>query len=409
MSENIHNSVTSDTRARLVAATLAVWSDSPGTDASVRTITARANSAPSAVDYHYGSLGHLYDAAQRAALQQAADWTQGRLSAMQALNGQPLSALPCASIVAEIIDDWCERQRPLAMAMREACGFVRAGKGAAAHAAWMTLWLEFWTRAAAILGVPRHAEMMALFCDGESALHVLRWNRTLDRAMLDETAHALFAFAESGHAPPSPLRSAYRQIAEEAYGSPLAEDTVSGSLDEAAAQILLHSGFGALTFRNVAQRAGSTLGATSYYFGSKSGMVRKGFESLYRTTTGTSELLEGFTGDLLHTIVHTLSDETQPILRAYDELILHISRDPDFFDLRGALRGYHDPAASWVLEALIDRSEPVSPALAGAYASICRGIDHLGLAVPAGDARRVGIAALESFTGKAKRGDQPAR
>jgi AcrR family transcriptional regulator len=398
-SEKIHNSVIFETFDRLLAATLASWSDSSSANVSVRTIAARAGCAASAIDYHFGNLEHLYAAAQQEALQQAEAWTKDRLDGLEWVRERPLDTSARAALMAGLIDDWCEGQRPLAMAMREACSAAPnggIGGNGQAHGAWMALWRRFWTQFAAITGMEAHAAMLALYFDGEVSQHVLRWNRPLDRALTGETAQVLFAFVENHPLPRPQIRQAFRDLAAREFG--VAEDGAEPDpLDRAAARILLQSGFAALTFRNVAREAGTTLGSTSYHYGSKSSLIRRAFEMLYRSNAGTAERLTGLAGNLRHAIVQVLVNDRQPILRAYDELILHISRDPEFIDLRGAIRGYHDPAAGWSVASMIGSDEPVSPALAAAYSSICRGIDHLALAVPAAEALQEGIAALAPF------------
>jgi AcrR family transcriptional regulator len=157
-------------------------------------------------------------------------------------------------------------------------------------------------------------------------------------------------------------------------------------------------GLAALTFRSVASRAGVTLGNASYHFGSKSRMIRRAFEHLYRSNASEPAMAsQSSAGDLLRIVVSAIAEGNQPVLRAFDEIILHISRGEDHTLLRGAIRGYRDPAATWVLEALLDAPGRVPSSLAGAFSSICRGIDHLSLAIGSAEARRVGEHALSRF------------
>lgn len=56
----------------------------------VRTITGNAGSATSSVDYHFGSLEQLYDAAQVAALNRAGIWLADRLGKQERSSGKPV-------------------------------------------------------------------------------------------------------------------------------------------------------------------------------------------------------------------------------------------------------------------------------------------------------------------------------
>lgn len=395
MSQDCLETVIFSTSDRLVEAVLAHWCDRPSNALSVRSITGRAHAASSSIDYHFGGLEQLYEAAQDFALQRAEAWLSDRLTQMESLRGVDA---PRGPIVAAIIDDWCEGARPLAMAAREACGFARAGRHMAAHRRWTVLFHRFWHDAADVLGMGDQGDLLILYGDGEISQHVLRWKRPLDRALLEETATTLFD-ALGGEMPDgSPVRTAYRQRAGREYDAAADDTEPVSALDKAAAGVLRDAGFAALTFRNVAREAGVTLGTASYHFQSKTRLVRRAFDALYRDASGSPQQLIAFSGDLPQKIVELLVEGRQVIPRVFDEIILYISRDDDFIDLRGAIRGHQDPAANWVAGHLLSSDAEITPALAAAFASICRGIDHFAIGADNAMARRSATNAFASFS-----------
>lgn len=88
---------------------------------------------------------------------------------------------------------------------------------------------------------------------------------------------------------------------------------------------------------------------------------------------------------MLYHVVDAVTSGTQPILCAYDEIILHTARSDAHVSLRGAIRAYRDPAANWVMQTLLARDEPVPYSLGAVFSSLCRGLDHYRLACPTGD------------------------
>lgn len=378
---NLHNRNISDTKEQLLQAVLALWGDSPRDSVSVRSIASRAQAAVSAIDYHFGSVEHLYGAAQDCALAAAESWQAGRLGDLALLGGASLTLSARAAIVAGIIDDWTCLQRPLAIAAREASASSRTGGDGATHRRWNTIWLDFWQQAAALLGMADAADILAMFADGEGTQHLLNWNRTLDLALLGENVTALLTFLEVREMVQAPVRLAYRQATKPSWLGGATDDREANALDQAAATILHERGIAALTFRNVAALAGETLGRTTWHFGTKSALLERAFEQLYLDAVGPQLATGSFTrAQMLDMVIEAVTSGSQPILRAFDEIILHIARSPDHVALRGAIRAYRDPAASWTLDMLLAGEEAVSPALASAYSSICRGLDHYSLA-----------------------------
>jgi AcrR family transcriptional regulator len=199
--------------------------------------------------------------------------------------------------------------------------------------------------------------------------------------LLHEDVATLLAFFERAEMAPALVRSAYRRAVDAAHGglaAPSPEEP--DALDRAAATVMQERGIAALTFRNVAAQAGTTLGRTAWHFGSKTTLLERAFEQLYRDVAGMPPLDGSVTKEeMLAQVIAAVTGGTQPILRAFDEIILHIARSPDHMPLRGAIRVYRDPAATWVLNTLLADAGPVPPSLASVFSSICRGLDHYSL------------------------------
>lgn len=330
----------------------------------------------------------------------ASDWMDGILSDLAELAGTNLPAPALASLIASLIDEWTEKQRPLALAWREA---QAAGAGCDARARWTTLWRKFWIELCTQLRLGDRAELLACYFDGEAGQHLVRWRRPLDRALLDETTRALFEFLLHGDTSPSSIvRDAYQQSAEEAYRpsstAPLAQGMI---LDEAAASQLADTGLAGLTFRAVAIRAGSTLGTVAYHFGSKAEMAQRALRRLYESSAGQSvadlvAALPATPAAMLDEVIDSIVARREPVLRALDEITLHLSRGDDHGAFSAVIRGFRDPIGIAVLGRMLERETPAS-SLAAAFSSIVRGFDHQCAAQPEIDARMSGRHILGVF------------
>lgn len=401
--QKCQKTATHSTKIRLIEAVLSLWCESPGAELAVRTIAARADASASAIDYHFGNIEQLYEAARKAALDEADQWFAARLAQISGPvsgrvsglvsgpNGRPANSRVLAMLAATVIDDWCEMQRHLAMARLEACTTRRRSPASASHTQWTRLWHSFWSRWAALLGAGDLGPVIAAFADGKAVQHLMRWNRALDRALLDETVHAFFSHICGNAQQASLIRPVYQQLAEAAFaGEGAGEGAGNGTgsqpadhpLDQAAADILGTSGIAGLTFRGVASHAGSTLGVAAYHFGTKAHMLRAAFAQLYRQAGGDEQALASLpTADvLLREVTDGITKGDQPVLRAFDEVISYISRDRQYFDLRGLIRAFRDPVASRILQILLDRQDGEVPeSLGAAFSSLCRGVDHMTL------------------------------
>lgn len=392
-----------ETAERLVAALGALWRELPQSEITLRNLASAAQCSVSAVDYHFGGLERLYVAAQDVALRAADRWMDEQIASAHALCGAALTPEARASLIAGVIDEWCEGQRPAALAWREAFAAASANPQAFADCRqqWAAMWLGFWRELSAICGLTPFGVTVALFADGEASQHLLRWNRRLDRAMLDETVLALIGHCAGACPPDAPVRSAYRHAAGADYETSAATPGSNPAYDDAAAALLVEAGLGALTFRAVAARANGSLGSVGHYFGTKSQLLRRALQRVYEKEAMVGEIGVGAfvpidRDHLIAEAVRSIASGEQPVLRAFDEIILASCRNADLVPLRGAVRGFADPAAVWALRQLQSGAEP-SIALSAAFSSVCRGLGHIGPALLADEREALGRTVLGSF------------
>lgn len=402
LSQNSRISVTTDTSDRLIRALSALWEQSDQSEISVRMIAATAETSPSAIDYHFDGLGQLFDAAQDAAMHDARQWMEQKLADITDAGSKSWPLVARAGLLASIIDEWTEMQRPLALAWREA---QAASNRSGAHARWAESWRWFVTDLCARIGFDRWDEALLLFFDGEAAQHLVRWRRPLDRALLDETIFALFDFLENGNAlPSSAVRDSYQRAAEAEYGPSRTPPDAPSHFDDAAAALLADEGLSALTFRAVARRAGATLGTVGYHFGSKAEMAQRAVRRLYETSAGHSVTdlaasLPASPAELLDEVIESVVTGQSPVLRAFDELSLQLSRGDDDSAFRAVTRGFRDPIGMAVLGGLL-RRDMTARSLAAAFSSIVRGYGHHCRTMSPEKARKLGLRTLDIFVSR---------
>jgi AcrR family transcriptional regulator len=369
-------------------------------------VSAQARASVSAIDYHFGSLEQLFVRAQDDAIGRAGDWMDGISKDLSGLGRADVPATMLASLIATIIDEWTEAQRPLALAWREAHAVARARPGLGqAHGEWSRLWGAFWSDLCSGFGLPDKADLVALFFDGEATQHLIRWRRPLDRTLLDETVLALSRFAIEGvTAPTSRVRHTSQDLADEAYRT-VSQKRDGSALEDAAAALLAEEGVASLTFRAVAKRAGATLGAASHHFGSKADMLRQAVQRLYETGLNRSlsdpaAALPSTPEGMVDSIVANVNGGREPILRAFDEITLNLCRGESHDALCGLIRGFRDPIAQAVLEKLLAVRGGASASLAAAMSSVVRGYSHRSLGMAREDGEELGRRAMGTFLTK---------
>lgn len=380
------------TKCRLIDALLDAWCNSSADDVSVRLVTHRAGAAQSSINFHFGNLERLFVEATQAALAEARLWMEERLAQARAFAAEPLPPTLQASVIASVMADWTTGQRRLSLASRYA-----------PHADWEAAWRDFWTRLAPLLGLGAHADALACFARGEAARHLLVWNPSLDRPLLEETALALVLWLRERRFAPDPVRALHQRLALRGYASPeKRDDGLADTIAEAAAELLARQGHRGVTFRAVAAHAEVTLGKVIHICGTKSELLRTALHVLYeREALGGDR--NGFVSRsvprdvLLDDILDAVLAGSNPVLRAYDEIERAIYKGAEYAALRGVVRSMDDPSGAWALRQLLGGQHPPA-ALVAAFSAIVRGIGFRIAAMgPAIDHRDRAQAALQSM------------
>jgi len=267
---------------------------------------------------------------------------------------------------------------------------------------WHAAFQRFWQAVATHVGLGDHGATLALFAQGETARHLLRWNRALDRALLEETVLALVQWLREERGGADHVRLLYRRLARAAYRQPARSDaTMATRIEDAAAALLAERGHAGVTFRAVATRAGLTLGQAIHHGGTKSDLLRAGLHRLYEREAllGNREVFmaQAFPAvTLFEQMLETVLAGRPAMLAAYDEVELAIYNGPEMHDMRGLVRSMEDPSGTWVLTQIT--GDPHPPAsLVAAFAAVVRGIGHLAAATGRDEAALSARAGLRPF------------
>jgi AcrR family transcriptional regulator len=227
--------------------------------ASARTIAAAAGVAPSAINYHFGALEHLFSSAFSHGAAQTAAWLELRSGDIAALPPTPAGAVLALE---HVIVEWTSTARPLALLYQEA---LAAGAGAPVLA-WTALWRDFWTGAAGRFGLDATAgRTMHAFFQSEALYHLSTWSPALERAALRDLCAA---FGDVFLGAPAGPDSGALHLAERSAGV-VPEGMLPPAafkIAEAAAAVVEETGLSGLTHRAVAIKAGVTTGAVTHHF-----------------------------------------------------------------------------------------------------------------------------------------------
>lgn len=323
--------------SRLVEATLDAWCEQSSGELSARSIAARIGSNASGIYYHFDDLEHLYESSQAAALALAEQWCAVHVAGLDGSAG--VSEMPgeaLGPLLAMLIDDLCEGHRRIAFAWRQ-CQLMaaRGPRFAPLRDRWTALWRGFWEDVCGRFGLQEQAWLTALFFDGESYLHLMRWSRVADRACLEEMTTGWSAWLTGRTGVAAPWRAHARAQARRAELGLLPEGT-QRQVAAAAAGLLAHGGAGSVSHRTVAAASGLTLGMVSHQCRRTDDLLRVAFSEIYWRLTGApltgpdpSEPLPAVPGS---------QHGGQSQLLAIDELILAVARGQAEAELAPRLR-----------------------------------------------------------------------
>ena len=113
-------------------------------------------------------------------------------------------------------------------------------------------------------GLAGEAETIHFFFDGESFLHLMRWNRPADRAALDEMAAGWVQWLTGRAWHAGPWRTALQACAQRSVPADEELGAAASRIAAAAARLLIDGGAAAVTHRAVAAAADMTLGTVSH-------------------------------------------------------------------------------------------------------------------------------------------------
>lgn len=390
-------------RESLVAATLAAWVTHACSELSARGIASSAGLNASAIYYYFDDIEHLYEAAQREAIDRANGWAamqRDALDGLAAIRDLPASAL--APLLVQLIDDWCEQARPLAFAWRE-CQLLAARnpRFAPLRDRWQALWQDFWAGICGRFGAEQVADATSLFFDGESMLHLMRWNRAVDRACLAESVSTWVRWIDGKLPAPTPWRLHARSRIPVQAGAARAPGENARRIATAAARLLVEKGAGAVTHRAVAADAGLTLGTVSHLCKRTDELLESAYAEVYVQLTGGAPDQRGAPPPPRRPEPARSPDPFGML--AIDELILAVARGRIGSDLVGLLRYLRGNTSVHSVREHIRCSEAESIALAAVYSSAAMGLSRSMHARSGEEAAAMFEGFLQQFAGRMPR------
>lgn len=361
------------TPVKLISATLHAWEREGAAGAAARAISRAAGLPVSSIYYHFGTFEHLLVTAQGEALAAAEQWCALQIDAVQ---GDVDGARALGLLLATVIDDWCETQRPLAFAWVE-CQLMALRDPAycAACAQWDALWQRFWGEICERLGLADVAGPTAWLFNSTSRLHLLRWRRPVDRAALSDLCDGWAGWLDGRLASPAPWFDHARRNTTGLLPPPPTNDASADTIATAAAAIIARQGIRALTYRAVAAEAGVTLGMVSYKFRTIGDLLQAAFEVIYQRIAPPA-VMEAFAA-------HSFSREEalsrisaipmREDLLASDELLAASARAPELQALVARLRYDRGRSTGPMLQALLGDDRPIAPIDAAIFSGILSG------------------------------------
>lgn len=266
---------------KLVNSAVDLWEKQGSSGISTRAIAQNAGLPVSAIYYYFGDLERLLESAQTDSIAAAKNWCDAILDAIRG----PINGIESLGpFLSTIIDDWCEKQRPLAFAERECQSMaLRDSKYQNLCRQWFTLWGHFWDDICHRLNLPASAgRLTAYFFDGVTALHLMRWRRPVDRAALEELCRAWAGWLDGRINSSNGWHELARAEAITAMPAQPEWDEATEAIATSCAAVIDRLGVSGLTHRAVAADAGITLGMVSHKFRTSADLLRAAFETIYR-------------------------------------------------------------------------------------------------------------------------------
>lgn len=342
---------------------------------TARNLAALAHIPVSSIYHHFGSMEHLLQVAQDDAREAAGRWCDRQIELLSSGRIEGPKAL--GTLLAALIDDWCETQRRLASAFRQSQLMALRDLGhREARARWSAMWRGFWKAICDHLDLGDMAQGTAWLFEGLIALHLLRWRRPVDRAALDELCRGWADWLDGRLAGPSPWFDLARHEATAlAAQRPAAAETNASSIAAAAARTIERHGITGLTHRAVAAEAGVTLGVVSHRYRTSADLLNAAFEAIYSRMVpqGTPEEILG-TLSRQDAIGH-LEGAFAPRANALglEELSVATARDSAFAGFAAQLRYLRGRSAGPYFQAILGPDRQISSIDAAIFSALLSG------------------------------------
>ncbi len=402
MNEITSSKLAGSSAERLIEAVLDVWETKGHAGISARNLCKIANLPVSGISYHFGGLEQLLCRAQEVALQNATVWCEGQKSWIHANCLYDQKVL--GPLLAALIDDWCVNQRRLALAWRE--GQLLAGRNPGlldVARAWRAMWREFWTNVLGRFDLQQFADVTIQFFDGQSMLHLIRWNRVLDRACHEELCQGWTNWLCGESAGKGTWREVARDLALGQSPSLPVESAANLAIASAAGALLGNEGHSAVTHRAVAKAAGVSLGTVLYHFRTSAELIHSAFEAIYRTITAdlppiTSKASRQSIVEIWAAMAAYSRNETMPMqLLALDELFVAASRDETFLPFAAAIRYTRGKTSERQFGNVTDTNWPILGLDAAVMSVWSQGLRRDIAAAAEGDGRQVSEKSLKAM------------
>lgn len=354
-------------------------------------IAEAAHTTPSAINYAFGGVKHLFGSVfsdaigeTRALLNGLDDeadlWPADRAFLAHALQG--------------VIEQWVTAARDLALLYQQALAHREIAP--AEVDAWSRLWADYFGRLASRHGATHdQGALMNLLFQSEALFALSAWRPILERAALRDIVGHFTAVWLCGE----PYRpSGALAVAEEAVRSPtdVPLEGPSFAMMMASVDVVAELGLAGLTHRAVATRCGVTAGAVAHYFRSAADLLAAAIRGQVVTLQlqgGPASRLTGVASrrelaDVL--VAGSLSPQAVATVRARRSLFLASLGDPNHSQ-SGAVVRY---AAGATTRTAIRAALPEDP-LTDLHASVLsRLLSALRVAAPFADASPIDAQAL---------------
>ncbi len=309
-------------------------------------------------------------------------------------------------MLAVFLDDWVQDNRDLAFAWNQ-CHLLAQRDAAYLPAidAWRRTWASFWNEACDRAGLAEHAGATSHIFEATGQMHLIRWNRMIDRAALDEFCTGWGQWLSGSLAEEGPWRRHAREIALASAPELSAPNGVAAMIADAAADVVEDLGIAALTHRAVAAGAGVTLGVVSYNYRTSADLVRAAFDAIYRRLTAPIRDKPAYPTDRGEMLAAWADFSSQPRrLAAMEELILAVARDPGLRDFGPQLRYLRGRSSSLQLAAQLGPEASISPLDAAIYSSLVSGQRRALIGLPEADIH-AGLDAADALIAGLRKAD----